>query len=372
MPGPLIPQQPLPSSINPEGASVFDAPGQGLLRKIVGWMGLDDPNQIMSMGTAMDVGPMTGGLVDAVAQRFPRLTEAIANARGSLASSLKGVASGEYQMRAPIQRRMESLYQIGNAMGNQAKWAGNTEALMQAVQNDPELAQRFMRLIGATSPNTSVPVNTREALSVFAHSLENPGASVTVPEMQQLLPAKVTMAPSKTPNINNALAGRPLSGDKVEAFSQLMLGKPRIPIDVHALFAAGSEADKLQPELAGLRALMTKTEGLPLRGSLTDTDIYYRVEKAMASALNEIAPGVPTNESFATMWEGTRAAKGLKPQGGPIDILRAKGLLQPASMLDPERLRAALRTAGWTAPAIAAVMEEMDKPQALPNGGGNE
>jgi hypothetical protein len=41
-------------------------------------------------------------------------------------------------------------------------------------------------------------------------------------------------------------------------------------------------------------------------------------------------------------------------------------------MLDPERLRAALRTAGWTAPAIAAVMEEIDKPQALPNGGGNE
>jgi hypothetical protein len=200
-------------------------------------------------------------------------------------------------------------------------------------------------------------VNTREALSVFAHSLENPGARMTVPEAQALTPEKVTMAPSKTPNVNNAIAGQPLSGDKVEAFSQLMMGRPRIPIDVHALHGAGSALEKFDDEIPGLRKFMTQAEGLPARGGLTNTDIYLRTERAMADALNEIAPGVPTNQSFATMWEGTRAAKGLKPQGGPLDILRAKGLLEKAAMLDPERLRRALQTAGWTAPAIAAVLQ---------------
>jgi hypothetical protein len=84
MPGPLVIQKPeLPASINPQGASVFDAPGQGILRKMVSLLGLDDPQQIMGVGAAMDVGPMGGGLIDAVSQRFPRFAAAIKAYHGS-------------------------------------------------------------------------------------------------------------------------------------------------------------------------------------------------------------------------------------------------------------------------------------------------
>jgi hypothetical protein len=84
VPNPLVIQKPeLPASINPQGASVFDAPGQGILRKMVSWLGLDDPQQVMGVGAAMDVGPMGGGLIDAVAQRFPRFAAAIKAYHGS-------------------------------------------------------------------------------------------------------------------------------------------------------------------------------------------------------------------------------------------------------------------------------------------------
>jgi hypothetical protein len=84
VPNPLVIQKPeLPASINPQGASVFDAPGQGILRKMVSLLGLDDPQQVMGVGAAMDVGPMGGGLIDAVAQRFPRFAAAIKAYHGS-------------------------------------------------------------------------------------------------------------------------------------------------------------------------------------------------------------------------------------------------------------------------------------------------
>jgi hypothetical protein len=84
MPGPLVIQKPeLNASINPQGASVFDAPGQGMLRKIVGWLGLDDPQQIMNVGIAMDVGPMGGGLLEKIAERYPRFANAIKAYHGS-------------------------------------------------------------------------------------------------------------------------------------------------------------------------------------------------------------------------------------------------------------------------------------------------
>jgi hypothetical protein len=72
--------------------------------------------------------------------------------------------------------------------------------------------------------------------------------------------------------------------------------------------------------------------------------------------LQALAPKESLNQIFAQTWEGVRAGKNLKPQGGPIDILRAKGLLQVGAMLEPARLKAALKTAGWTAPAIMAVL----------------
>jgi hypothetical protein len=70
--------------MDPANASVFDVPGQGLLRKVVGLLGLDDPNQVMGVaGTPLETGANTGGLVDALAQRFPRFAQAIKAYHGS-------------------------------------------------------------------------------------------------------------------------------------------------------------------------------------------------------------------------------------------------------------------------------------------------
>jgi hypothetical protein len=84
MPGPVIQKPTLPGWMDPAQASVFDVPGQGLLRKVVGLLGLDDPNQVMGVaGTPLETGANTGGLVDALAQRFPRFAQAIKAYHGS-------------------------------------------------------------------------------------------------------------------------------------------------------------------------------------------------------------------------------------------------------------------------------------------------
>ncbi len=83
MPGPLIAKPQIPAWADPQGASVFDVPGQGLLRKVVGLLGLDDPNQVMAFGTPLEVGANTGGVLDALAQRFPRFANAIKAYHGS-------------------------------------------------------------------------------------------------------------------------------------------------------------------------------------------------------------------------------------------------------------------------------------------------
>ena len=83
MPGPVMARPHLPAWADPANASVFDLPGQGLLRKVVGMLGLDDPNQVMAFGTPLETGPMTGGVLDAVAAKFPRFAKAIKAFHGS-------------------------------------------------------------------------------------------------------------------------------------------------------------------------------------------------------------------------------------------------------------------------------------------------
>jgi len=359
-------QNPIPEWLRPGGESVLDPTYVTVLRKLAHLFGADDPtSQVAATMTPMQTGA-NGGVMAALQRLAQRLNP-------TLADRIQPVGQGRYAFTDPAKYRMERLHETGAGLPNAANWDGVTEELLSAFGGDRAMAERWSRLVGATSPNTSVPVNTRESVSALAHSLENPGVPMTVPMAQQLEPAKITMAPSKVPNINHAIAGEPLSGDKVEAFSQLMVGRPRIPMDVHALNAAGSTLEKFDDELPALRKMMTEAEGLPIRNTkakpgLSNSDIYMRAERAMADALDEIAPDMPTNRSFATMWEGTRDYKGLKPQGGPIDILRRKGLLKEGAMLDPGRLRAALKTAGWTAPAIAAVMQAMSNtsPETMP------
>jgi hypothetical protein len=164
---------------------------------------------------------------------------------------------------------------------------------------------------------------------------------------------------SKGPAVNAAIAGRSLPADKVEAFAQLMMDQPRIPIDTHALHSLGSPAGwDLEQHMPSLRGMMKEAEGIPNKTALTNSQVYSRLERAMAQALQEIDPR-PVNESFATMWEGARADKGLPFQGGALDILKRKGLLQQGALLDPERLREALRAAGWSTAAIAAIMSAL-------------
>lgn len=279
---------------------------------------------------------------------------------GSLAKTLKTTGQvGEYALRAPAVERIDQLYDIGRRLPGAADWSGaQHEELLRAFGGDEARALQWARLWAANSPNTSVPVTTRESVSALAHALLYPDDPLTVDYARRLPGAKITMAPSKVPNINRALAGEPLGGDKVEAMAGLMMGQNRAPLDVHALYGVGSEADKLDTELRGLRALMTDVEGLPLRGGLTDTDLYLRYEQALLDALGEIAPR--RQPAFPTFWEGVRAHKGLKPQGGPIDILRKKGLLAAGAMLDPKRLRAALAKSGWTAGAISGLLATLE------------
>ncbi len=294
---------------------------------------------------------------------IPKLAETLPPAVGSLAKAImKTDVPGRYALRPEVIQRLKIFHQIGTEMPNPANWEGTNKELLRAFNGDVPRAQRWLRLWGATSPNTGVPKNTQESVGTQLFNLENPGQLLDVPMAQNLDPIKVTIAPAKVPNINRAFQDQPLSGDKVEAMAGFMIGQPRLPLDVHALHALGIEQPgaKIQPELPALRAMMADSEGVPVRGGLTDTDIYTRVEGALRDALEqEIAPGVTVNPSFATMWEGTRAAKGLKPQGGPIDILRAKGLLEAGAMLDPKRLYQTLKTAGWTAPAIGVVLKAL-------------
>ena len=81
-----------------------------------------------------------------------------------------------------------------------------------------------------------------------------------------------------------------------------------------------------------------------------------KYEDALRRSLQEFDPQRAYNPLFAQTWEGIRAEKGLGHQGGPIDVLRAKGLLERGAMLDPDRLKTALQSKGWTAPAITAVL----------------
>ncbi len=83
MPGPIQVAPQLPAWADPKNRSVFDAPGQGLLRSIVGMLGLDDPTQIMALGVPIETGAATGGALDAIASRFPRFAQAIKAYHGS-------------------------------------------------------------------------------------------------------------------------------------------------------------------------------------------------------------------------------------------------------------------------------------------------
>lgn len=265
-------------------------------------------------------------------------------ALGSLAAGLIPVRGevGRYALRQPVLDRLQYFYEMGLKQPQQANWEGATQELLKAFGDDKALSKRWSRLWGATSPSTDAVTNTRESVAAHLPLLTEPNLQFTKQMAQRLRPIKITMAPSKVPNINRAILGEPLSGDKVEAMAGYMVGEPRIPIDVHGLYGLGSNYTVLSKELPALRALFTQAENLPRRGALSKTDIYRRAEQAVADSLQRITPETPQNQAWGTLWEGIRAGKKLGPQGGPVDMLRGVNLLEPDAMLSEEAIREAL------------------------------
>ena len=206
-----------------------------------------------------------GSAAKTEARLLPRVrtSATLPGPRGSLAETLERDAAGVYHIKPDVQERMHQFYERG--AGVPSNWEGSNEELLTAFGGDADAARQWARMWGATSPNTSVPRNTAESISAHLWKLENPGQAMTVEQARGLTP-NITMAPSKVPNINRAISGEPLSGDKVEAMAGYMVGDPRTPIDVHVLYGVGAKNDKLTEEVPALRALMTKLEQLPKRG----------------------------------------------------------------------------------------------------------
>lgn len=352
MPGPLM-RRPAPidvAALASRAPEPLRQPAGTLLQLLADALGADT----VANPATLDVAQMGPAAPLAAVQRGTLLE--LAKPVGSLAKGVKATrVPGVYQLRDQVVERLAQLYRHGLQLPTEANWEAMTDEL-RAAAGGRAGATQWGRLWGATSPNTAVPRNTSESLAAQLHQVERPGELMTLEWAQTPGPTKITMAPSKVPNINRVYQGEPLSGDKAEAMAAFMAGDPRLPIDVHAVWALGSKGDKLQPELSGLRALMTRAEGLPARGGLTDTDIYLRYEQALRDALAQIEPARNVGGTFATMWEGTRSAKGLRYQGGPLDLLKRAGLLEAGALLDRDRLRQTLSQKGWTAGAIAGLL----------------
>jgi len=283
-------------------------------------------------------------------------------ALGSLAAMIQpGEVKGTYRLVPDTIERLRDLYKHGASLPTTANWeSAMNDEFIRAFNGDRSAAIRWARMWGALSPRTDVPENTRQSVAAFLHNLENPDVPFTKELLQSGLETVIGLGGTKFGNLNRAVAGEILSPNtKAEAMAGYMMGEERLPIDVHALYALGAKADKLDAEYPALRGLMKMAEGIPLKAALEDADIYRRFEDAMKVALADFAPGKSVNEIFGTMWEGARAHKGLKYQGGPIDILRKKGLLEMGAMLDPAKLRAALSQQGWSAAAIAALLASL-------------
>jgi hypothetical protein len=280
---------------------------------------------------------------------------------GSLVKGLTHVGGEEYALKPSVLDRFRELYEGGRGLDIRPSWeSAQSEDMLRAFGDDPQLAHLWSRMFGATSAGTDVRKNTKESVSTLAHALETgrqpftladiPGefkrkknqtfvrspTGEKVPVQGTILYGnRLTNAPSKVPNLNLILGHQPMSGDKVEAMAQFMWGDPRTPLDRHVLWGAGATADKFAEEQAALREMMMQAEGLT---RLSKGKVYTRYEDALRRGLQGLDPQRDYNPLFADVWEGIRAAKGEKYQGGPVDLLRGQNLLDAGAMADPERL----------------------------------
>lgn len=265
---------------------------------------------------------------------------------GSLAGALKAVRGqvGKYAVTPRTMDRLKYFLDLGENLPRRSVWSDKQDELLKAFGGNIEDARQWFRLFGATSPNTDVVRNTIEATMAQRPVLVNPSYRWSIPDAQAAKPV-ITMAPSKVKNINRALEGQPLSGDKVEAMSGYMIGEPRIPIDVHGLYGIGSTKSAFTEEIPALRAFMSEAEGRPSGrgGGFTSTDLYYRAENAILDALEKLRGRSARNQAWGDAWEGVRSEKRLPFQGGPQEMLQRRGLMIPGGMRNPDLIDEALR-----------------------------
>lgn len=326
---------------------------QGLRAAVPDWLSWavptgDDPAEFVN---PMPTGPV-GGLAGAIEALAPLLGTLVIKGLGQagelsapLGNLLRPVGQRAYGLAAPVLRRMEAALKAGE--GRPAEWTRG-ERIVEAIgpqggHTAEEMARKYNRGWGATSPNTDFVRNTEESLDALSLYLQDQPLS-----LENLRARGVTQAPSKQPNLQRAYVtdeplqawGGPRGGPgKAEAMAGFMTGEDRIPIDVHTLDVLGADQDTFSAMLSGLRALMTEHEGLPARGGLTNSDIYNRSEDAVRRGLQDITgTAYRPRMDFAQMWEGVRGLKGLKYDGGMIDWLARHGLLDPGAMGSPARI----------------------------------
>jgi hypothetical protein len=326
-----------------------------------------------------------------LAEQFPafatdlahyRTGQALPPALGHLSDALvQTERPGVYALKPEVQARIAHFLELGKSTAPQANWQGATSAeILKAFDNDPELADIWARMVGATSAGTGVPRNTQEAVQGMRHYLMTDGKAFTERSLETMPGGSFGLPGSKYSNMNLAQLQEALSGDKVEAFAQLMRDYDRIPLDRHAVYALGGilpgegEAE-LARHLKPLREYFGILEGRPPKyktnGAMYDTvnktEAYERVEQAFADTLRALEPDQPLKDVFAQMWEGVREQRGGKFQGGPIDLMGPRGLLERGAMADPKQMLRALRmTPGkeWT-PAMWAAFAALGGADAL-------
>jgi hypothetical protein len=282
------------------------------------------------------------------------------------------MSGGDVRLKQEVVDRLATFHDIGGRLPITANWSGaNNADLLDAFGGDVAAARAYAMLWGATSPNTKVGRNTIESLVAQAYRVSHSGDPIPLSVAQSLDPTSgrqlITSAGSKALNIRRAATGEELSGPKVREMGSFMAGEPSTPIDRHMMYAAGSKQSKLDLDLPAVKAWLGGKLGLPRsgRGSLDDQQVYDVYASTIADALHGINSGAGHNMNFGKMWEGTKAWKGQKSEGAPIDILRDMGLLSKGSMLDAKKLREALLRAGvalpWAGALLAAIHESPDE-----------
>lgn len=165
MPGPVI-ANPTPAGWKPENASVFDSTTKKALRAVVRVLGLDDPQQVMALGVPLEVGPATGGALELVASKLPRLAKVIKAYHGS-----------------PHDFEKFDVSKIGTGEGAQAYGHG-----LYFAEN-PAVAQDYKNSLARGFEYRGEPVDSRTPIGRTLDFL-NSGSRAGEP-MEQVLPRRV-------------------------------------------------------------------------------------------------------------------------------------------------------------------------------------